>query len=951
MAFSSGLRDPYIIGPPIDNPQSFFGRESFFSSFEDNLKQQSTKVVLLHGQRRIGKSSVLRQINNFVAPDEFVFVYFDLQNKNRLKLGEVLHQIAAEILKKIPVNSDRIQVPLTIELEADPSSFDSIFLPRIYKILGNKKLVLLLDEFDALNNNHNPDSAVKHFFPYLQSIINQQKQLLIVPAIGRQPEELENFLNLFKDAPTQEIGLLDEFSATQLITRPATETLKYESEAIKAILALSAGHPLITQGICSALFRRSREINKWSVSREDVENNEIVNKAIEITGAGLAWFWDGLLPAEKVIFSAAAWAQEIAVRNGELHGGEPLSLLKKYGAVQTEPLVQAREKLIKWGFLSEVQNSGLDLSGLNFTKCKVKIELVRRWLVDQHSLRREIRELENLDSEAKRIYEHANQLYHNRELRNALQQYEQVLKANPNHFKALFEMAEVCLEIEEFDKAVELYTRAYQIDPERNQDEFVESLLNYGQKLIREGKPQLADEHFVKVLEIDPNNLQAQNYREEIRLSTHKIVRSPNPFMVGKPVTPEHFVGRESEIAAAFDQIYNRSHLAIWGGPGMGKTSFLQKLESPQAWQDQGMDSSQAVIVRFSCESITPFTPSDFWTEIISLVKDKLADQSALSAEIDIILQTGKPTKDSLRQILRKLKLQDKFLVLLIDDFDVALYTNQEYDEDAMQRFLSECRNLAVHSAEGQNLSMIVTSLKRLNELGPKLNPNASPWYNHYLFLRLKTFNNSEIDDIYKVLRIPELREATKKITGGHPSLLQIFGFLMYRDLLTANAPSVDKFVSDFESVAQQIFENIWQRCSEIEQTLLMLMALSGLKSRLHQKGQFDISGIEFIFSQREAELIKLEEQGVVIHTVHEEKNLYSFTSSIMQHWVIQQLRKTDENWLQARKKVFINLMSRQQLEKFTTAIKWLWNNQNQVPPILEWFGNLKTAFPQGIIS
>ncbi|MCF2146105.1 ATP-binding protein [Desmonostoc muscorum LEGE 12446] len=412
----------------------------------------------------------------------------------------------------------------------------------------------------------------------------------------------------------------------------------------------------------------------------------------------------------------------------------------------------------------------------------------------------------------------------------------------------------------------------------------------------------------------------------------------PNPFIVGKPVRPEHFVGRASEIAAAFDQIYNRSHLAIWGGPGMGKTSFLQKLESPQAWEDHGMDSSEAVIVRFSCENITPFSPSDFWGEIISVVKDKFAGQSAFEAEIDTILQAGKPTKDSLRQILKKLKVQNKYLVLLIDDFHVALDPKDEYDEDAMQRFLSECRNLAVHSAEGQHMSMIVTSLKRLNELGPKLNPNASPWYNHYLFLRLKTFNNTEIDDIFKILRVPELREAIKDITGGHPSLLQISGFLLHRDLLTANAPDADKFVSDFESNTQQIFENIWERCSEVEQTLLMLMALSALKGRLHKQKQFDVSGIELIFSQREAELIKLEEQGVVTH--NEEKKIYSFTSSIMEHWVIQKLWQTDDKWLQAQEKVFLNLMSRQQMEKFTTAVKWLWKNQDKIPKIIEWFSS-----------
>ena len=429
------------------------------------------------------------------------------------------------------------------------------------------------------------------------------------------------------------------------------------------------------------------------------------------------------------------------------------------------------------------------------------------------------------------------------------------------------------------------------------------------------------------------------------------MLQSQNPFIVGRPVPPERFVGRVLEIGSAFDQIHNRSHLAIWGGPGMGKPSFLQKLESPQTWEDHGMDLSQVVIVRFSCESIVPFTPSSFWGEILNLLQEKLEAESGLQAEIDIIMQAGEKTKDSLRRVLRKLQGQNKCLLLLIDDFHIALDTNEQYDEDAMQRFLSECRNLAVHSTEGQHLSMIVTSLKRLNELRPKLDPNASPWYNHYLFLPLKTFNNSEIDEILKILRIPDLRESIRENTGGHPSLLQISGFLLYRDLLTANAPTVGKFVSDFESETQQIFQNIWDRCSEVEQTLLMLMALSLLEGRLHKQKQFDVSDIKLIFSQRERQLIKLEEQGVVTHIVNEGKKIYSFTSSTMERWVIQELRQTDEKWLQAREKVFLNLMSRQQMDKFTTAIRWLWNNQDKIPEIVKWFGQLVAAFPKGFIK
>ncbi len=415
--------------------------------------------------------------------------------------------------------------------------------------------------------------------------------------------------------------------------------------------------------------------------------------------------------------------------------------------------------------------------------------------------------------------------------------------------------------------------------------------------------------------------------------------QSHNPFVVGKPVPPEQFVGRESLIGAAFDQIHNRSYLAIWGGSGMGKTSFMELLTSPQVWKKHGLDPSQAVIVRLSCENIIPFTPSGFWREVLSLLKDKLDNQFALPDKIESFLNKGETTKDSLRLVLRQLGAQRKFLVLLVNDYDTALYTNEQYTETDREVFLSECRNLAVHSQESEYLSMIVASLKRLSTLGPQINLIKSPWYNHYLFQCLKPFTDQEVDELLQPLgkqMTPELRNAIREIAGGHPTLLQIAGFLLYRELRTGKVPDFQAFTSDFETNTTHIFQNMWERCSEEEQSLLMLIALSGLQGRLHKKKQFDLSNIDIIFSQRDQELKSLEEQGVIIRSLRQE-TLYSLTSSIMERWVIQEVWNTNEASLQNRQRVFLNLMSRQQTEKVTNAIRWVGQHKNDVPSALEW--------------
>ncbi|MFN6502249.1 MAG: hypothetical protein RMX65_035380 [Nostoc sp. DedQUE01] len=370
MKYLAAPRNPYIIGRPIREPENFFGRESLFRFIEDNL-YHGVKVILLYGQRRIGKSSVLQQIPNFITRDKFVFVLFDLQDKSRENLSSILHNLALAILAQTDIDEDKVRVPTEDELEDNLDEFDRIFLPKIYQKIGNRILVLLLDEFDVLGNTF-LDKTKNHldFFSYFQKLLRQQEKLAFIPVIGRKVSDFSQLLNLFKNAPYQEIGFLDDVSAKRLITKPAEGILIYDPDAIQSILKLSAGHPYFIQVICFCIFVRARQLDEWHINFQNID--DIVDRAIENAEAGLAWFWDGLTIPEQVIFSAVAESQTVIEK--------PFKLLEKYGVIKTEALEKAVEQLVASNFLEQ-------------TCDKIKIELVHRWLVQRHPLPREIKEL------------------------------------------------------------------------------------------------------------------------------------------------------------------------------------------------------------------------------------------------------------------------------------------------------------------------------------------------------------------------------------------------------------------------------------------------------------------------------------------------------------------------------------------------------------------------------
>ncbi|NEP45577.1 MAG: ATP-binding protein [Okeania sp. SIO2H7] len=389
----------------------------------------------------------------------------------------------------------------------------------------------------------------------------------------------------------------------------------------------------------------------------------------------------------------------------------------------------------------------------------------------------------------------------------------------------------------------------------------------------------------------------------------------------------------------------------MWGGNGVGKTSFLEYLASPEVWQLRGYDLSEAIIVYLNCLSINPFSTESFWREILTLIQEQLEDEVSCYSELDKLLAKAEVTLRDMRKILRKIGKQNKFLVLLLDDYDTALKPHSKYTADDIETFLNECRNLAYHWQEKQYLSMVVSSSRRLTEVGPSLTPDGSPWYNHYFFQPLKPLTNNEVATLLSGMPMtPELRDGILEIAGGHPALLQNAGFILYGQRRSGVMPDAEKFARDFLTTTEQYFQGTWQLANELEQTLLMLIALFNLKGRL-QKNRYDLGDISIIFSQRERELKDLEERGIITINFAEERPNYAFASSLMEWWVIKEIENSDDAALQQRQKVFLNLMSHKQLEEVTKTIETLWEHKDDIQSLVQWAGKLAGAFPKGFIG
>ena len=378
-----------------------------------------------------------------------------------------------------------------------------------------------------------------------------------------------------------------------------------------------------------------------------------------------------------------------------------------------------------------------------------------------------------------------------------------------------------------------------------------------------------------------------------------------NQFYPNKHVPPEKFVGRTSELFTIFDKINSRDHVAIYGSSGMGKTSLLRYIEDRKFWEERGLDFSEALIIYHNCEVSTI---DNFWKKVLTKLRNKAEDDAYLQGKIDDVLNLETIEITDIRQVLKEIGKRDKFLLLLLDDYHVICGTQQEYDYQksrAILNFLSELRNLAVHNTEGQYFSTIVTTFQRLHELGPEITRGGSPWYNHYSYLLLKPFSQSDIDDHFfnrdSHFFISDVsKEEVLKMTGGYPALLQFTGDIFSR----LEAVNVDTLNTQLKNYADKIFQDVWNNFEKNEQEILQLILIDKYKGKFREIS-YSIAGIEKEFIRNISILNSLEEKGFISQV--KQANKYSFTSSLMEDFIGDQLEEKNVSNAKDRK-IVINL-------------------------------------------
>lgn len=358
--------NPYFAGKPVRDARMFFGREDVFDFIRRNIDRN---VILINGERRAGKTSLLYQLAepNAISPDH-IFVFIDIMGIAGVDSAGLLFALMRETHRTLDKAGVNIAKPVRTEFEENPFRAFSDFAETLGTAVGNKTIVLMLDEFENLQEKINRRQLQEDIFEYLRSVMEHKCFKFILIGTYRLDELTSSYWPVFTQiAVHYSLGRLEPEAAKALITNPIAGYVQYDSFALDRIVNISACHPYFTQLLCHFLLEHLIACKKNSVSASDVE--DVIDRTVTGGAPHLMFIYNTCTAPEQLVLSAVA---EICGEGEHVSRKQIEKKLRLADVVMDESLLSsALKKLVGRNILVWQRQQ---------ESYRFNIELIRRWV-------------------------------------------------------------------------------------------------------------------------------------------------------------------------------------------------------------------------------------------------------------------------------------------------------------------------------------------------------------------------------------------------------------------------------------------------------------------------------------------------------------------------------------------------------------------------------------------
>ncbi|MFH9084411.1 cold-shock protein [Streptomyces sp. NPDC017673] len=283
------IRNPYAEGAPVYDEEMFYGRGPLIQILVDSLERTDAKCVVIYGQKRVGKSSVLHHLHQALKPPVLAAKFSMGELATNLTHANLLYKIANAFFRRLEqledeglpgLNLSRPMLREFIDSGSPEIHFDDYvrdILRRMQRsdAYRNWRMVLLLDEFTVLYGAIERGDLPREFMKSWKAMLESKLFSSVVVGNDLMPRFLKAFPNEFQVARQEPVSYLDEGPAKALITEPiALENgeSRYRGDSVQRVIELTARSPYYIQLFCNRLVHHMNAERQPLIGPADVDN-------------------------------------------------------------------------------------------------------------------------------------------------------------------------------------------------------------------------------------------------------------------------------------------------------------------------------------------------------------------------------------------------------------------------------------------------------------------------------------------------------------------------------------------------------------------------------------------------------------------------------------------------------------------------------------------------------
>jgi len=296
------VKNCYILEIPLipnQNTDVFMGRQAAKDRLaQEILTNQQLPLFLLQGQRRIGKTSLLKFLE-ILLPSGFKVVFQDCQSSSvndddpEKIIPKWFHDLYNKINHKLNISAE------VWETKESWSESWQVLEQHLLEIIKNNhfKIILAFDEYETLHKGFqsNPNKA-DVLLGAMRSFLQHQNKVAFLFTGAAFLDELTQpaWSSYFPQRVLLDIDYLSFDESKQLIILPKSS--HYPDEIIEKMFFLTQGHPALLQALCKSMVDIANAQNKPLFSIKNLE--EAMQQVIEQYSGATEVFWNQFCETE-----------------------------------------------------------------------------------------------------------------------------------------------------------------------------------------------------------------------------------------------------------------------------------------------------------------------------------------------------------------------------------------------------------------------------------------------------------------------------------------------------------------------------------------------------------------------------------------------------------------------------------------------------------------------------